>query len=100
MLEHSAVSAVVRHEICALLSESGVEINNLADSDQLHDLGLNSLLLARLIIQLEAELGVDPFMADATIADARSVGALVAVYEHALAAAGLTYEPMEHRYAA
>ncbi len=87
MLALSAVSTVVRNEIRALLSESGEEIENLTDDDQLHDLGLNSLLLARLIIQLEAELGVDPFSEHVTISDARSVGALAAVYEDALVGA-------------
>lgn len=96
MLALPAVSTVVRDEIRALLSESGEEIENVTDDDQLFDLGLNSLLLARLIIQLEAELGVDPFSEDVTIADARSVGALVTIYEHALASAGLTHELMEH----
>ncbi|MGH8968104.1 MAG: acyl carrier protein [Actinomycetes bacterium] len=99
MLALSAVSTVVRNEIRALLGESGDEIEDLADDDQLHDLGLNSLLLARLIIQLESELGVDPFSEHVTISDARSVGALAAVYEHALTAAGHG-EQMKHSDAA
>lgn len=100
MLELSAVPTVVRDEICALLSESGDEISNLADDDQLHDLGLNSLLLARLIIQLEVELGVDPFSEDVTISDTRSVGALVVAYERALTGAGREHEFVEHSHAA
>ncbi|MGH3785437.1 MAG: acyl carrier protein [Pseudonocardiaceae bacterium] len=87
MLALSAVPTVVRNEIRALLSESGDEIDHLADDDQLHDLGLNSLLLARLIIQLEIRLEVDPFSEDVTISDARSVGALVGAYQRALARA-------------
>lgn len=106
MLDPSAVDAVVRDEIRALLSESGQptdelsgelsgeQAGELADTHQLHELGLNSLLLARLIIQLEAELGVDPFSAEVTIADARSVGALVAVYQRALC--GSAPETTEH----
>ena len=100
MLELSTVSTVVRNEIRALLSESGDEINNLADGDQLHELGFNSLLLARLIIQLEAEFGVDPFSEDVMISDARSVGAMVAVYERALTNVNLVNECVEHSDAA
>jgi hypothetical protein len=66
----------------------------------LHDLGFNSLLLARLIIQLEAELEVDPFAGDVSISDARSIGALVAIYERALMSAGLEKDPMEDSNAA
>lgn len=100
MLELSTVSTVVRNEIRALLSESGDEINNLADGDQLHELGFNSLLLARLIIQLEAEFGVDPFSENVMISDARSVGAMVAVYERALKNVNLLNECVEHSDAA
>ena len=54
-------------------------------SDNLTDIGLNSLMLARLIILLAAEFGSDPFSeGTATLADVRTVDALVAVYEHAL----------------
>jgi acyl carrier protein len=45
---------------------------------------MGSLLLARLIITLEAELGVDPFAEDVLISDVRTVGELVAVYREAL----------------
>jgi len=97
MLALSAVPTVVRNEILTLLSESGDEVCNMTDDDQLHALGLNSLLLARLIIQLEIELGVDPFNDELTISDARSVGALVAAYERALVSAG---QSPEHSHAA
>lgn len=100
MLELSAVADVVRYEIRALLSESGTEIEHLAETDQLHDLGLDSLLLARLIIQLEVELGVDPFTEDVVISDARTVGALVTAYERALTGADLEDEFLEHSDAA
>ncbi len=100
MLAPSTIPTVVRNEIHVLLSESGDEIGNLDDNDQLHDLGLNSLLLARLIIQLETELGVDPFAEDMMISDARSVGALVAAYQQALTGTGLKDEFTERRDAA
>jgi len=100
MLESSAVPTVVRNEIRALLTESGTKVDHLADDDQLHDLGLDSLSLARMIIQLEFMLGIDPFAEDVMISDARTVGALVAVYERALSGASLEDEFLENRDAA
>ena len=49
--------------------------------------GLNSLMLADLLLRLEAETGVDAFDGDRSIADVRTVGDLAAAYEQALAAA-------------
>ena len=53
-------------------------------NEQLGVLGVNSLLLARLIVQLNFELDVDPFAQDATIADIRTISNLVAIYERSL----------------
>ncbi|WP_435174193.1 phosphopantetheine-binding protein [Actinacidiphila sp. bgisy145] len=54
-------------------------------TDSLIDIGLNSLMLARLVIQLASELGIDPFSeGTATLADSRTVDELVTVYERAL----------------
>lgn len=54
-------------------------------TDNLVDIGLNSLMLARLVIQLAAEFGGDPFSdGSATLADAHTVDGLVTVYERAL----------------
>lgn len=81
MLVRTDVRAVVEREIRDLLVESLGEDLDVTPDRQLHELGINSLMLARLIIQLEAALGVDPFAEEhASITDARSVGDLVAVY--------------------
>ena len=53
------VAALVRHHITELLGEAGMTVGRLDDTDELNALGLNSLMLARLILQLEMETGVD-----------------------------------------
>ncbi|MFD7169268.1 phosphopantetheine-binding protein [Streptomyces violascens] len=83
MLTRDNFQAVIEKEIRELLMESHGEAGALAPTDQLTDLGLNSLLLARLIIQLEGEFGSDPFAAGKSIADLRTVGDLVRAYESA-----------------
>lgn len=82
MLDQMSVEAIVEQEIRALLMESTDENVPLTKQDQLYDL-VNSLLLARLVVQLDTVLGVEPFATDAVIADMRTVGDLVATYEHA-----------------
>ncbi|GAA3765364.1 phosphopantetheine-binding protein [Salinactinospora qingdaonensis] len=84
MLEQTSVRAAVENEIKQLLPDQ--ELSSLSGREELYELGMNSLTLARLIIQLEAVIGVDPFSQGATIADVRSVADLVATYERALAA--------------
>lgn len=92
MLSTADVRAVVKREIWDLLAETGgdaaVDDGDAIAEAALHDLGLNSLMLARLVIQLEAELGVDPFAKEeAAIVDIRSVEDLAVTYERALAGA-------------
>lgn len=84
MLEGKNVQEVVEREIRAVLLSDDEPIS---PQDALLDSGLNSLMLAQLLLQLEAELGVDPFAGALSIADVRTVGDLVDVYEQALAAA-------------
>ncbi|WP_328916082.1 MULTISPECIES: phosphopantetheine-binding protein [unclassified Streptomyces] len=84
MLEGKNVQEVVEREIRAVLLSDDEPIS---PQDALLDSGLNSLMLAQLLLQLEAELGVDPFAGALSIADVRTVGDLVDVYERALAAA-------------
>jgi acyl carrier protein len=86
MLTKTDLRALVDNEIRELLLETESEIEAWTGQEGLVELGLNSLLLARLLIQLEAALGVDPF-ADESVAiwDIQSVNDLVAVYERALA---------------
>ncbi len=80
------VQNAVESEIQELLIESGADAVELTPQDELVELGLNSLMLARLIIQLEMALGVDPFADEvAVISDVRSVSDLVNAYELAVA---------------
>lgn len=84
MLTKTDVQSVVETEIRKLLLESNGTADALSAQDELYDLGLNSLMLARLIIQLEAKFGTDPFTAAEAIADMRSVGDLVSAYNRTL----------------
>jgi acyl carrier protein len=83
-----SVPELIESEILSLLldSDDDEEISIAPDSS-LHELGLNSLMLAQLLVILEAEFGVDPFGADLSIADMRTVQDLVSAYERALQAA-------------
>lgn len=78
------VQEVVEREIRAVLLSDD---EPLARDDALVAVGLNSLMLAQLLLQLEAELGVDPFGDHLSIADVRTIGDLVAAYEQAVQAA-------------
>ena len=81
----SAVQAVVHQHIRAVLAESGTEVGIVRGHQTLYELGVTSLHLAQLIIQLRADLGVDPYAEDESAFDARTVAAVVALYEQALA---------------
>ena len=83
MLNESVVQSVVHAEIRDLLAEAGTELETLTGSERLHELGLSSLMLARLIIQLESGLGVDPFAEDLMLSEIDSVSELIAAYETA-----------------
>ncbi|WP_405898503.1 phosphopantetheine-binding protein [Streptomyces sp. NBC_00727] len=81
MLIATDITALVHQEINALLAEAERPTHpTLTGTEFLHELGLNSLLLARLVIQLEMELGVDPFEEEYVISDVRTVGALSDAY--------------------
>lgn len=81
------VRPAVHEALIRLLGELDDDPEAVADDAQLFELGLNSLHLARLIINLETATGVDPF-ADGGISGVRTVGDLVTSYERALSAAG------------
>lgn len=88
MLTNTDVRTLVMEEIRTLLLEDSDDVEELTGHEELHELELNSLLLARLVIQLEAVVGVDPFAReDVAIWDVRSVDDLVAAYESATAGA-------------
>ncbi|AGL20658.1 acyl carrier protein [Actinoplanes sp. N902-109] len=83
------VHHAVRREIREVLQEEGQPVPpaELAGDTPITDLGLESLMFARVILRLEQELGVDPFATDAVVADVRTVDDLAGAYERALAAA-------------
>lgn len=88
MLTKDDIDSVILREIRGMLLE--VEDSPAPESVTreagLHDIGVDSLMLARLIAQLQSDLGADPFTeADADISAVRSVGDLIAVYQQALA---------------
>ncbi len=88
MLKQAEVRSMVIGRMDILLLEETDEVVAVKGEDQLHELAFNSLLLARLIIQLESSVGVDPFASEvASIADMRSVDDLVGAYETAVARA-------------
>jgi acyl carrier protein len=91
MLTKEEVGTVVFDNITALVQELDLEetdIPAVEPTSTFPDLGLDSLMLARLIIELGEAFGVDPFETEeASVADLRNVGDLVQVYENALLAA-------------
>lgn len=83
MLKNDVWTAIER-EVRELLPDSDHELGTLTGEEQVHELGLNSLMLARLVVQLESTLTVDPFAQGATLAEVRSLQDLAEVYESAL----------------
>jgi hypothetical protein len=91
MLTDEAVRDIVVRSIQWILLEDDEDHEPIAGHELLSDLAINSIALARVLVQLEFELGVDPFGGeDAAIADMRSVADLVGAYQnaHAKAEAG------------
>jgi len=90
MLSTTDVLTTVTTAVRDLLEETVGESDRVGADDALFDLGLNSLTLARLIIRLESDTGVDPFTQGASLADVRTVTDLARLYTEALAAAPAT----------
>ncbi|WNI17846.1 acyl carrier protein [Actinacidiphila sp. ITFR-21] len=86
MLTDKDIPDLIVREIRSLLLDQEGESASLAPEDTLASVGLNSLMLAQLLIQLEETLGVDPFGEDVSIADIRSIADLANAYERALTA--------------
>jgi acyl carrier protein len=86
MLTPDDVGTCVTDHITTLLVELDEEdVPEVEATSSFADLGLDSLSLARLIIELEDELGVEPFRSEeASVADLRSVGDLVRAYQDAV----------------
>jgi hypothetical protein len=89
MLKSRNVREVIEQELRELLLEADVIGESDVIDEELFQNDVNSMMLARLLIQLEAELEVDPFENQADIADVRTISDLVRVYEQALAGAAV-----------
>jgi acyl carrier protein len=85
MLNPPEVRPVVLDELRDVFEEGLADISEITGTEQLSELELNSLDLARLIIRLEAAVGTDPFAGEQlAISDIRTVDALVRAYEDAV----------------
>lgn len=82
----SGVEAVVLEQLTTLLEEvSEGPVPAVAPASSLRDLALDSLVLARLIIELEEALGVEPFAdEEASVGDVRTVADLVRICAEAV----------------
>lgn len=85
MLAAADVRTIVRDQIQQLLREADQPTPDITGKELLADLGVSSLMLARLIVQLETEFDVDPFTDDVELTDVRSVDQMVDAYQRALA---------------
>lgn len=88
MLDPGDLRTVVLTELNDLFAETNHETRAVSGTELLGDLGLSSLLLARLILGLEKTVGVDPFDGDVAISDMRSLEDLIGAYQHAVARNG------------
>ncbi|GAB2715144.1 phosphopantetheine-binding protein [Streptomyces bullii] len=79
------VREIIKREIDSVLLNDEPDAGYALD-DPLLTAGLNSLLLAQLLLQLETALGVDPFGEERSITDVRTVRELIDVYEAAIRA--------------
>lgn len=87
MLADMNIPDLIEAEIRTLFLDQDGEAGAVPADAALSDIGLNSLMLAQLLIQLESALGVDPFQEQRSITDMRTVRDLVDAYEGALASA-------------
>ncbi|MFD3522199.1 acyl carrier protein [Streptomyces sp. NPDC058653] len=89
MLSRSEVEAVAVKAITEILEEDGDTPPGISGEAALSDLGVSSLVFARVAIELEDELGIDPFKEHpGREADQRTVDDLVDTYVRALAEQG------------
>lgn len=85
MLIRSTVVQTINTEIQHLLADTLDENDILRGPETFQEIGLNSLMLARLTIALESEFGVDPFTQGTSIVDMHKLEDLWAAYEEAIA---------------
>ena len=88
------IAELVIEEIRTISREASLEDGEITVKPEhllILDLGLTSLMLARLIMELGSKLGADPFSELCHISEVRTVADLINAYvlaeEHALAAA-------------
>jgi acyl carrier protein len=78
---------IITEEIQALLAEDGRHVESIEPSMHLlRELGLSSLLLARLVLNLESRFGIDPFSESHSITEAQTVDDLARIYAETSAA--------------
>lgn len=84
MLSSTEITETITSAIVDLLGDLHDEDDGIDLDATFSEVGLNSLMLARLIIALEADLGLDPFTdGDRSIVDVRTVHELAAMYAEA-----------------
>ncbi|MEW1912648.1 phosphopantetheine-binding protein [Kitasatospora sp. NPDC085895] len=86
MLTPTEIRELIEREARALLLDADNDAAAADDSEDLTELGFNSLTLAQLLIELEMQLGVDPFEDGVSITDMRTIGDLAQAYTAALGA--------------
>lgn len=86
MLNRTDIRALLEREIRTLLLDPDNDAAAAEDSEDLVELGFNSLTLAQLLIEMEMQLGVDPFEDGVSITDMRTVSDLVQAYTEAVTA--------------
>lgn len=80
MLTTSTIAEEVISRIRVILGDA-IEEDPLTVNDSLTDLGLNSLMMARLIVDLERELRIDPFSdGSRSVTDIHTVGDMIDAY--------------------
>ncbi|GHE61889.1 hypothetical protein GCM10014715_14300 [Streptomyces spiralis] len=90
MLNQTEIRELIEREIRSLLLDPDTDDADDDGSEDLVRIGLNSLTLAQLLIELETELGVDPFQDGVSITEMRTVSDLVQAYTTALAGRTVT----------
>lgn len=84
MLIRSTVVDTINTEIRQLLGDILDEDDILSGTESFQEVGLNSLMLARLVIALESQFGVDPFTQGTSIVDMHTLADLWEAYEDAI----------------
>jgi hypothetical protein len=83
--DHAAMN--IRFEVSnqfeEVAREQGMELAPLTDALALADSGLDSMCLARIVVGLEIQLGLDPFSAPGDAAFPMTYGEFVQCYENA-----------------